>query len=291
VKGEVDTLTVSLVAGTTYTLEMLGVSSLGTAGSLGDTLIRLVGPSGSLLTSDDDSGPGFDSSLTFTASATGNYTVQLTAVGALTGGYVVQGAVVGGAAMLGPNTYVINNATTVILEGEGIGTDVVKASVSYALAAGSQIEMLRTTNDKGKGSIDLIGNEFAQSIVGNSGANKIDGKAGADTLTGGGGKDTFLLTSALGPNNVDHITDFNVRDDTIALSGSVFTGLSAGALAAGAFALGSNALQSDDRILYDRASGHLFFDPDGSGAVYSPIIFATVSAGLNLTAADFIVGL
>jgi len=55
--------------------------------------------------------------------------------------------------------------------------------------------------------------------------------------------------------------------------------------------LGSTALQSDDRNLYDRASGHLFFDQDGSDAVYSPIMFATVSAGLNLTAADFIVGL
>ena len=41
------------------------------------------------------------------------------------------------------------------LEGEGVGTDVVRASVSYALAAGSQIEMLRTTNDKGKGSIEI----------------------------------------------------------------------------------------------------------------------------------------
>jgi hypothetical protein len=71
----------------------------------------------------------------------------------------------------------------------------------------------------------------------------------------------------------------------------VFTGLSAGALAAGAFALGSIALQSDDRILYDRSSEHLFFDQDGSDAVYSPIMFATVSPGLNVTAADFIVGL
>ena len=71
----------------------------------------------------------------------------------------------------------------------------------------------------------------------------------------------------------------------------MFAGLSAGTLAAGAFALGSTALQSHDRILYDRASGHLFVDQDGSGAVYSPIMFATVSAGFNLTAADFIVGL
>jgi len=289
--GEVDRVTVALVAGTTYTLEMLGVSSLGTAGSLADTFISLIGPGGSLVRSDDDSGPGFDSSLTFTAAATGNYTVQLAAVGAVTGGYAFQGAVVSGAAMLSANTYVVNSAVTVILEGEGVGTDIVRASVSYALATGSQVEMLRTTNDKGKGSIDLTGNEFAQSIVGNSGANKIDGKGGADTLFGGGGKDMFFMTTTLGANNVDHLGDFSVRDDTISLSASVFTGMSAGSLASGAFALGSAALQGDDRILYDRASGQVFFDQDGSGTGYAPVLFATVSTGLNLTAADFIVGL
>ena len=42
--GEVDQLVVSLVAGTTYTFEMLGVSSLGTAGSLADPSLRLLGP-------------------------------------------------------------------------------------------------------------------------------------------------------------------------------------------------------------------------------------------------------
>ena len=47
--GEVDQLVISLVAGTTYTLEMLGVSSLGTTGSLADPSLRLLGPSGNLI--------------------------------------------------------------------------------------------------------------------------------------------------------------------------------------------------------------------------------------------------
>ena len=42
--GEVDSYIVSLVAGTTYTFEMLGTSSLGTPGSLGDPSLRLLGP-------------------------------------------------------------------------------------------------------------------------------------------------------------------------------------------------------------------------------------------------------
>src|SRR5918993_672480 len=66
IAGEVDTVTISLVAGTTYTFEMLGTSSLGTPGTLGDPTLRLLGPSGSLVGGDDDSGAGFDSTLTFT---------------------------------------------------------------------------------------------------------------------------------------------------------------------------------------------------------------------------------
>ncbi|MBA3729909.1 MAG: pre-peptidase C-terminal domain-containing protein, partial [Sphingomonas sp.] len=187
--GEVDTLVVSLVAGTAYTLEMLGISSLGTAGSLADPSLRLLGPSGGLFGSNADDGAGFDAKLTFTATSTGNYTIELSSTGAPTGSYVFQAAVVSGAAMLSGNTYVINNASTVVLEGAGgLGQDVVKASVSYVLSAGSEIEILRTTNDKGKTAIDLAGNEFGQSIIGNSAANVIEGKGGADVLTGGAGK-------------------------------------------------------------------------------------------------------
>src|SRR5215208_5045826 len=58
--GEVDTLIVALVAGTTYTFEMLGMSSLATAGSLADPSLRLLGPNGAVAESDADSGAGFD---------------------------------------------------------------------------------------------------------------------------------------------------------------------------------------------------------------------------------------
>lgn len=216
-RGEVDTLVVSLVAGTTYTLEMLGISSLGTAGSLADPSLRLLGPSGSLFGSNADDGVGFDARLTFTATTTGNYTIELSSTGAPTGSYVLQAAVVGGAAMLAGNTYTVNNAAVVVLEGAGgIGQDVVKASVSFALSAGSEIEVLRTTHDKGKSAINLTGNEFGQAIVGNSAANVIEGKAGADVLTGGAGKDVFVLSNSAvtnpGPSNIDRITDYASGD-------------------------------------------------------------------------------
>ncbi|HYU96146.1 MAG TPA: SGNH/GDSL hydrolase family protein [Sphingomicrobium sp.] len=213
--GEVDKLVVALVAGTSYTFEMLGVSSLGTAGSLADPSLRLLGPNGSQVGADADSGAGFDSTLTFTATASGNYTLELSATGNAIGTYAAQAAVVGGAAMLAGNTYTVSNASTLVLEGAGgIGQDVVKTSVSYALATGSEIEVLRTTNDKGKGAIDLTGNDFNQTIVGNSGNNLIEGKGGTDVLTGGGGNDTFILGNAavLAPGNVDSITDYAKGD-------------------------------------------------------------------------------
>jgi len=289
--GEVDKVIVSLVAGTTYTFEMLGISSLGTPGSLGDPSLHILGPNGTVIASDEDSGAGFDATLTFTATTTGLYTIEASATGSLTGHYEIDGGVVSGTAMQQGNSYTVSNGSTGVIEPVGgVGTDTVRASVSYALSGGSEIEVLRTTNNLGTAPINLTGNEFAQQIVGNNGGNKIDGKDGNDVLTGGGGKDSFLFTTT--PNastNADTIKDFKPIDDTIALSHLSFAGLAIGNLAAGAFALGTSAAQADDRIIYDKASGWLYFDQDGSSSVYAPIHFATVTAGVNLTAADFII--
>ena len=286
--GEIDKISLSLIAGTTYTFEMLGVSSLGTPGTLGDPTLRVLGHAGNLIGGDDDSGAGFDATLTFMAPTTGIYTLELDAIGSLTGSYAFQAAMIGGAAMTKGNTYVVNSASTVVLESvEGIGADVVKASVSYVLASDSDIETLRTTNDRGKTAINLTGNELDQTVVGNSGANVIDGKSGNDTLTGGGGADKFAFTTDFAAN-IDRITDFNVRDDTITLDDAVFTGLALGTLASGAFAKGTSATQADDRIIYDSTSGKLYFDADGVGGT-AQVQFALLGTGLNVTAADFYV--
>jgi hypothetical protein len=206
VKGEVDQLVIAMVEGTTYRFDMLGVSSLGATGSLADPSLRLLGPFGGVAASDDDSGAGFDATISFTAATSANHTLQLTAVGSLTGSYTLLAAVVGGTAMQAGQTYVVSSASTLVLEGAGgIGQDVVKASVSYALSAGSEVEVLRTTNDQGKTAINLTGNDVGQTLVGNAGANKLDGKAGADTLVGGGGKDVFII----GPDaGIDRISDY-----------------------------------------------------------------------------------
>ena len=223
--GEVDKLVIAMVAGTTYTFQMLGVSSvtsyvlteLGIAAMpsgqlLGDPSLRLLSASGVVLKADDDSGAGFDASLAYAATSAGTYTLYMSGVGALTGGYVLTVSVTG-AAMQAGNTYTVNSASTLVLEGAGgIGQDVVKASVSYVLSSWSEIEVLRTTNDKGKTAINLTGNDFDQTIVGNAGSNVLEGKGGADVLTGGAGKDTFVLSNSAvlnpGAANIDSITDY-----------------------------------------------------------------------------------
>jgi len=215
--GEVDPLVVSLIGGTKYTLEMLGVSSLGTMGSLADPSLRLLGPSGNLIAASLDDGVGFDACLTFTAPASGNYTVQCLGTGAPTGVYTVQASVVSGAAMNAGNTYTISSASTVVLESaDGIGQDIIKTSLSYALGQSSEIEVLRTTNDRGKTAINLTGNDFDQMIVGNAGNNIIEGKAGSDVLIGGGGKDSFILSNSAvtspGAANIDQISDYGSGD-------------------------------------------------------------------------------
>ncbi|MFL6770665.1 MAG: SGNH/GDSL hydrolase family protein [Sphingomicrobium sp.] len=213
VKGEIDTITVSLAANTSYTFELLGLSTLGgDISTLADPLLKLFGPTGSLIGSNDDGGVGLDSSFTFTSGAAGDYTIKLSGVGVMTGLYEFQAA--GQAA--GNNSYAVSHAGAVILEHVGGGFDTVNASVSYALNAGAEIEMLRTSNDKGKTAINLTGNEFSQTIVGNSGNNIIEGKAGADIMTGGAGKDVFILSSAAvdspGAANIDRITDYGLGD-------------------------------------------------------------------------------
>ena len=214
---EVDTVTVSLVAGTTYTLEMLGVSSLGTSGSLADPMLRLFGPNGVLAGADDDSGVGFDPTLTFVAAASGNYTLELSAVGNVTGSYSLQAAAIAGTAMTTSNTYAVSSSSTVVIEGAGgLGRDVVSTSVSYALSPGSEIEALQTSRTSAKTAINLTGNEFAQTLIGNTGANVLEGKGGADILYGNKGNDRFVLSNdavtSPGAANIDAIMDYAAGD-------------------------------------------------------------------------------
>ncbi|MGP3699482.1 calcium-binding protein, partial [Rhodobacter sp. NSM] len=116
------------------------------------------------------------------------------------------------------------------------------------------------------------------------------GGLGNDRLTGGAGADIFVFNTRLTTNNIDRINDFSVVDDTILLENAIFTTLSAGTLAASAFASNMTGKATDalDRLIYEKDSGALWYDADGTGSG-ARIQFATISAGLSLTAVDFLV--
>ena len=188
----------------------------------------------------------------------------------------------------GSDTFYVDNAGDVVIDAVGPGTDRVAASVSYTLTADADIEVFEAITLSATDALNLIGNGFGQTIVGNNGANTIDGKGAADLLAGLGGADIFAFTSALGGSNVDTIADFSAADDTIALDDAVFTGLAPGALAAGAFVTGTQAGDADDRIIYNAATGALYFDADGNGAG-AQVLFAVLQNHATLTASDFTV--
>lgn len=192
----------------------------------------------------------------------------------------------------GSDIYIVDTIGDDVVEASGgTGTDLVKASVSFSLG-GSYVEKLVLT---GTGNLDATGNSLANVIKGNAGANHLDGGLGSDTLTGLAGKDTFVFATKLGTTNIDHITDFSAADDTIRLSKSVFAALSAGGLTASAFKdLGVTGAKVDasDRILYDRDTGALSYDADGSGTAAKAIRFAVIDNhdATTLTHLDFLVG-
>ena len=188
----------------------------------------------------------------------------------------------------GNDVYIVRNAGDQIVETAGQGTDAAYATVNYTLAAGSSVETLAVAFPSETAGIDLTGNAFAQALVGSAGDNTLDGGGGADTLRGLGGHDGFAFTTALGGGNVDTILDFVAADDQILLDDAVFAGLGLGALSAGAFRTGTTALDADDRILYDNATGRLFFDSDGAGGA-AAVQFATLSGHPALSVSDFTV--
>ena len=113
------------------------------------------------------------------------------------------------------------------------------------------------------------------------------GERPAGPALGRGGGDTFAFTSALGAGNVDTVQDFVTGSDRIALATDVFAGVTAGGNTAGEFLVGTAAADADDRLVYDQASGRLFYDADGNGAG-AAVLFAQFAAGTAITASDFV---
>ncbi len=191
----------------------------------------------------------------------------------------------------GNDIHRIAQAADKVVEFANRGTDTVLAAVSYALATNVSVEILRASDAAAKTALTLTGNNLGNKVVGNAGANVINGGGGSDTLHGLGGRDTFLFDTAPHASaNRDSIADFSVPLDTIKLENKVYKGLGTtiGTLAPEKFFSGATAHDADDRIVYDSATGALWYDSNGA-ARGGAVQFAQLAPGLALSNLDIVV--
>lgn len=93
----------------------------------------------------------------------------------------------------GNDLYVVDGPGDVITEGLGAGTDTVRATGDYSLAAIANVENLTYG---GSGNFVGTGNSLGNLITGGAGSDTLDGGTGNDTLVGGSGNDTYVVDSA-----------------------------------------------------------------------------------------------
>ncbi len=122
----------------------------------------------------------------------------------------------------------------------------------------------------------------------------MNGALGNDELNGGSGHDSIVFSTRLGTASTDRHTNFDVIAgfssglDRIVLDDSVFTQLRHhGHLKKANFATG-RAKDGNDFILYDRKTGILSYDSDGSGTAEA-VEFAKIKKPCALTHGDFFV--
>lgn len=137
----------------------------------------------------------------------------------------------------------------------------------------------------------IFGQNGNDGLDGAAGNDVLNGGVGLDSLKGGTGSDVFVFDAPVVAGNADFINDFNVAADTIHLQNAVFVGLPNGVLSASRFVSNNsgNAQDSSDRVIYEKDTGKLFFDRDGTGTAHSKVLFATLDDGLSVTSADFFV--
>nr|WP_246742416.1 calcium-binding protein [Microvirga splendida] len=146
----------------------------------------------------------------------------------------------------------------------------------------------------GSGKDAVYGDAGNDRLYGDSGNDKVYGGLGNDLLRGGSGKDVFVFDTR--PNkrsNVDKIYDFKSRDDSFHLENKYFTKLGSGSskgkkFKSDMFTEGKKAQDREDRIVYDKKTGALYYDQDGTGSK-AQVKIATITNKTTLKYHDFFV--
>ncbi len=204
----------------------------------------------------------------------------------------------------GNDTYTVNDAGDLVTEKLNEGTaDLVNSSIAWTLSA--NVEKLTLT---GALNIDGTGNELANTITGNTGNNllkglvgkdvinggvgddTIVGGSGADTLTGGAGADHFRFDVLEAATSKDTIKDFVHGTDKIEIDRAVFTAFAGdplGALNPLELKLGTAAATASEHLIYNQATGALYYDANGVGGA-AQVQIALFSTKPVLDANDFL---
>lgn len=161
---------------------------------------------------------------------------------------------------LGNDTYVVDNAGDVVVEGALGGVDTVRTSLS-SFTLGNNVEDLVFT---GFGKATLNGNDLDNDITGGSSSDLLAGGAGRDVLNGAGGADVFRFESLAdfspAAQGLDIIGDFSRRQgDKVDLS----------ALDADLALDGDQAFSFIGTAAFSGNAGELRFTATRSGAVVS----------------------
>ncbi|MEH1943814.1 MAG: calcium-binding protein [Nostoc sp.] len=206
---------------------------------------------------------------------------------------------------------IVGNDGNDTLNGSNSGNDTLKGGAGDDYLSGS----VRGDNilDGGDGNdilVSLAGSSN-NTLIGGNGDDilradvsfKTDSSDGNDILIGGYGNDTLYGDNTINIANpidtfafnnynegTDTIFNFNTTNGLIQLSADGFGGgLSIGSLQTNQFTLGTSATTSNQRFIYNSATGGLFFDQDGSTAGFTEVKFAQLSAGLSLTNNNFVI--
>ncbi|MBM6592948.1 calcium-binding protein [Microvirga pudoricolor] len=147
----------------------------------------------------------------------------------------------------------------------------------------------------GDGNDRLYGGAGNDTLYGGPGDDILFGGSGRDVLVGGSGRDAFVFNTKPGAGNIDRIRDFNVKDDAVWLDNAVYKALGKKGtlddphqIKKQAFWTGEAAHDASDRIIYDKKTGALYYDADGTGAA-EQVQIAQLSKNLKLTYKDFFV--
>ncbi len=185
-------------------------------------------------------------------------------------------------------------------------SDKTKAIEVTLKASGATVKVDGKAEDIIKNLENVVGGSKNDKLTGDSKANSLDGRTGndvlsgeggndtliggggKDTLTGGAGKDHFVFTTAPGTKNVDTLKDFEHNKDVFHWDEVAFAATGP-TIEDAEFRTGKAAKELDDRVIYDKSSGKLYYDADGNlaGGV-DQVLVAILANKPTLDAGDFV---